>query len=199
MYSRNKEQKKPKIAFIHPAIGDSLGGSQVFVLELAERLKDKCDITIFSAKKENNLCKPVFSLSRRNKTIKNLFLYKLIYRILGKHASTPDIVIEHLSSFFPVLFRLLFGKYDVIFPNNDWGGLLVASVARQIKGTSILFTEHNGFLEKGKIASRNLKFRPDKYIVLSEEFKFWIILILMLSIFLMELILISLIQVLYLK
>ncbi|OGI17071.1 MAG: hypothetical protein A2287_02910 [Candidatus Melainabacteria bacterium RIFOXYA12_FULL_32_12] len=174
MYSRNKEQKKPKIAFIHPAIGDSLGGSQVFVLELAERLKDKCDITIFSAKKENNLCKPVFSLSRRNKTIKNLFLYKLIYRILGKHASTPDIVIEHLSSFFPVLFRLLFGKYDVIFPNNDWGGLLVASVARQIKGTSILFTEHNGFLEKGKIASRNLKFRPDKYIVLSEEFKFWI-------------------------
>ncbi|EKE03276.1 MAG: glycosyl transferase, group 1 [uncultured bacterium] len=170
----SKMQKKPKVAFIHPAVGESLGGSQVFVLELAQRLKDKCDITIFSAKRENDLCKPVFSLSRRNKKYGNSFLYNILHKALSKQAATPDIVIEHITSFFPLLFRLLFGKYDVIFPNNDWGGLLVASAVRQIKGTSIMFTEHNGYLERGKIAARNLKFKPNKYIALSEEFKFWV-------------------------
>ncbi|MFH0702469.1 MAG: glycosyltransferase [bacterium] len=166
--------KKPKIAFIHPAIGESFGGSQIFVLELAQRLKDRCDITILSAKKENDLCKPVFSFSRGKLAKNNQILYSLIKKISSRFISTPDIVSEHLSSFFPVLLNLLQNNYDVIFPNNDWGGLLVASAARKIKGTPILFTEHCGFMEKGKIAERNLKFKPDKYIVLSEELKFWV-------------------------
>ena len=160
--------KKPKVAFIHPSIGDSFGGSQIFVLELAERLKDKCDITILSAKKVNSLCKPIFSISREQAN-----KFSLAKKLLNKFVSTPNIVIEHLSSFFPVLFHLLVNKYDVIFPNNDWGGLLVASTVRKLKGTPVLFTEHNGFLEKGKIARRNLEFNPDRYIVLSQDFEFW--------------------------
>ncbi|MCK7516046.1 MAG: glycosyltransferase [Desulfobacterales bacterium] len=51
---------------------------------------------------------------------------------------------------------------------------MLASVARKITGVPILFTEHNGFMEKGKIAARNLKFKPDKYIALSEDFKIWV-------------------------
>lgn len=173
--SRNKTvSRKPKVAVIHPALGESTGGSQIFVLELAERLKNRCDITIFSASKANSLCKPVFSLSRRKTDNKNKILYDFTYKALEKFASTPDIVIEHLSSFFPVLSELLLNPYDVIFPNNDWGGLLVASIVRRIKGTPILFTEHNGFIDKGKVAERNLKFKPDKYIALSEDFKFWV-------------------------
>lgn len=172
MFSRKKMHKKPKVAFIHPTIGKTFGGSQAFVLELSDKLKDKCDITIFSSGMENEMCKPVFSLSRRSEF--NNQLYNLMYKNIKRFASTPDIVIEHLSSFFPILTRLLTGNYDVIFPNNDWGGLLVASIARQIKGTPILFTEHNGYLEKGKIAARNLKFKPDKYVALSEDFKFWV-------------------------
>lgn len=174
MFSKKKLLKKPKIAFIHPAFGETLGGSQIFVLELTERLKNKCDITIFSATQQNDLCSPVFSVTRRNKTLCNSSFYNFAYNNLKKISSTPDIVIEHLSSFLPVFSKLLLGNYDVIFPNNDWGGLMVASLVRQIKGTPVLFTEHNGYLEKGKIASRNLRFKPDKYIALSQEFKIWV-------------------------
>jgi glycosyltransferase involved in cell wall biosynthesis len=168
---KSKILKKPRVAVIHPAIGKSLGGSQVFVLELTRRLKETCDITILSAKQENDLCKPVFSINRRDLSG---FPFNLITKALKKFVSTPDIVIEHVTSFLPVLSNLLFADFDVIFPNNDWGGLLAASVAREIKGTPIIFTEHNGLIEKGKIASRNLSFKPDKYIALSEDFKFWV-------------------------
>ena len=174
MFDHGKMQKKPKIAIIHPALGNSSGGSQVFVVELADRLKDKCDISILSAKKINDLCRPVFSLSRRNAALEQNFLYKAALDLMKKCTSSPDIVIEHLSSFFPVLSELLFGDYDVIFPNNDWGGLLAANAARKIKPVPILFTEHCGYMEKGKIASRNLKFKPDKYIVLSHEMEYWV-------------------------
>jgi glycosyltransferase involved in cell wall biosynthesis len=165
-----KPLKKPKIAIIHPAVGSSSGGSQTFVLELAEKLKENCDITILSKEKANELCKPINCLARRNTETYNFF-WKIFYGIIKNYSSSPDIIIEHITSFFPVLYELLSNNYDFIYPNNDWGGLLVAAIARKIKGTPIIFTEHCGFMENGKIASRNLKFRPDKYIVLTEEMK----------------------------
>jgi len=174
MLFQTKAVKRPKIAVIHPAIGESLGGSQIFVLELSERLKEKCDITIFSAKKVNELCKTVFSLSRRQVNRSDNYFIKLLRQNLGKISASPDVVIEHMTSFFPLFYHLLLNNYDIIYPNNNWGGLLVASLIRRIKGTPVLFTEHGGFTENGKIAVRNLKFKPDKYIVLSEEMKFWV-------------------------
>lgn len=165
--------RKPRVAVIHPGIGESLGGSQVFVLELCSRLKDKCDITILSTGNVNDLCKPITSLSRGSVDYNSKFLLGIARKIIKQFASTPDIVIEHLSSFFPVLFHLLNNRYDVIYPNNDWGGLIVSSIVRKIKGTPVLFTEHNGLIERGKIAARNLNFKPDRYVVLSNEHKIW--------------------------
>ncbi|MDD3012731.1 MAG: glycosyltransferase [Candidatus Gastranaerophilales bacterium] len=166
--------KKPKVAIIHPAIGESIGGSQIFVLELAEKLKDRCDITIFSSNKVNELCHPVFSISRKQSDEINHRLFQFVRKLLGKVSTSPDVVIEHITSFLPVFYQLMSKNYDVIYPNNNWGGLLVASAVRHMKGTPVLFTEHGGFMENGKIASRNLGFKPDKYIVLSEEMKFWV-------------------------
>jgi len=54
-FLKEKREIKPKIALIHPAVGDSIGGSQVIVLELAKRLKEKCDVKILSSKKINEL------------------------------------------------------------------------------------------------------------------------------------------------
>lgn len=166
--------KKPKIAFIHPAIGESTGGSQVFVLELADRLRDKCDITILSSSKLNDLCTPVKCVSRGKSASSNSLLYKYVKKNLEKVIASPDIVVEHVTSFFSVLGNILKEDYDLIFPNNDWGGLFTASVARRIKGTPVLFTEHCGYMEGGKIARRNLGFKPDKYITLSESMKYWV-------------------------
>ncbi len=166
--------KKKKIVFIHPCIGESIGGSQVFVLELADKLKDKYDITILSAKKVNELCVPVFSFSRRKFANSNNFFISVLRNFLKKYVSNPDIIVENLTGFLPILTHLLFNKYDVYYPNNDWGGLLVSKIARKITKTPILFTEHQGFREEGKIAKRNLSFKPDKYVVLSGGMKKWV-------------------------
>lgn len=165
---------KPKIAIIHPSIGDSSGGSQIFVLELAEKLKDRCDITIFSYKKVNELCKPIFSIPRGEVAKTKNPLLKWSVKFLRNFVTAPEVVIEHLTVLFPSLFELLKGDYDIIFPNNDWGGLLVASIARKIKKTPVIFTEHSGFMFEGLIAKRNIKFNPDKYIALSIDFMEWV-------------------------
>ncbi|MCK7516047.1 MAG: hypothetical protein MZV70_76800 [Desulfobacterales bacterium] len=85
MFYKKKMLKKPKIAIIHPAIGYTYGGSQAFVLELAKRLQEKCEVTIFSGTKENNLCKPVFSLPRSSFNNDNS-LYNIFYNIAKKYA-----------------------------------------------------------------------------------------------------------------
>lgn len=158
--------QKPKIAIIHPAYGVSDGGVQTFISELAPKLCKGLDVTILSAKKtfgEDKISyKSIFSIPRRSRLSK-------LSNILKPFCSSPDIVLEHITSFIPVIMNLLRNDYDVIYPCNDWGGLLAASVARKIKGTPIIFTEHCGLQDAGTISNRNKKFKPDKYIVLSPQ------------------------------
>jgi glycosyltransferase involved in cell wall biosynthesis len=169
---KNSHNKKPKIALIHPAVGDSLGGSQVIVLELAERLKESCDVDILSSKKANELCEPIACITR-GEVLRNP-KYNKIRKALGNFANKPEILIENITSFFPLVWKLLKNKYDVILPNNDWGGLLAASVVRRLRKTPIIFTEHSGLMEEGKIARRNLFFKPDKYVIYTNELKYWL-------------------------
>lgn len=172
LFRKDKKEQRPKIALIHPAVGDTIGGSQIIVLELAKRLKEKCDVKILSSKKANELCRPI-SCVTRGQALKNSKYDKLRY-FIGNFASKPEVFIEHLTSFFPTVWELLKGKYDVILPNNDWGGLMAASLVRQIKRTPIIFTEHNRLAEGGKNTRRNLFFRPDKYVVYTNELKYWL-------------------------
>ncbi len=172
MFCQEKKNKKPKIAFIHPAIGDSLGGSQVIALELAQRLKDKCNVDILSSKKINDLCKPIPCIPRGEVTRESK--YNTLTNILKPFANKPEILIEHLTAFLPVVSKLLTSKYDVVLPNNDWGGLWAASFARQLNGSPIIFTEHSGLMEDGKMARRNLKFKPDKYVIYTNDLKPWL-------------------------
>ena len=172
MFFQKKKKQRPKIALIHPAVGDSSGRSQTIVLELAKRLKEKCDVEILSSKKINEFCKPISCVSRSQ--VLRESKYDKLRSFLGNFSNKPEIFIEHLTSFFPVVWKLLKGKYDVILPNNDWGGLLAASVVKTITRTPIIFTEHSGLVEGGKNARRNLFFKPDKYIVYTNEIKYWI-------------------------
>lgn len=91
--------KRPKIALIHPAVGCSLGGSQIFALELSQKLNKTCDVTLFSYSKVNDYCKPVFSVCRGDLAKeKNIFIRSLL-RLMGKFATTPEIVIENHGIF----------------------------------------------------------------------------------------------------
>lgn len=171
-FQKKKQDIKPKIAFIHPAVGDSHGKSEMVVLELAKRLNDKCDVKILSSKKVNDLCRTI-SCIPRSKVLQES-KYDNVRYFLSNFSNRPEVFIEHLTSFFPTVWELLKENYDVILPNNDWGGLLAASIVRKIKKTPILFTEHGGLIEGGKNARRNLFFKPDKYVVYTNELKYWL-------------------------
>lgn len=163
---------RPKIAIIHPAFGKTVGGSQIFVMELTKHLQKYCEITILCGEKVNEMCKPIKAVTRRSSS--SNFWYKMFFGVIKRFSKSPDIAIEHISSYVPVFKELMQNDYDLIFPNNDWGGLFAASTVRWFKNTPILFTEHCGYMEKGKIAKRNLGFNPDKYITLSQELKYWV-------------------------
>lgn len=166
--------KKLKIAMIHPAIGTSCGGSQNFVIELSNYLSDKCDIDILSSGLENDLCKKINCIPRFKALNSNAFSINLFNKIMRIFFNKPELIIEHVSALLPTIKQLLFNKYDILYPNNDWGGLLACSIVRKIKGTPIVFTEHSSIMNNGKIAKRNLKFKPNKYVVLSSSMKEWV-------------------------
>ena len=172
MFFQNKGKQKLKIALIHPAVGDSTRRSEMLVFELAKRLKDKCDVKILSSKKINDLCTTISCVSRSQ--VLQESKYDKLRDFLSNFSTRPEVFIEHLTSFFPVVWELFKGKYDVILPNNDWSGLMAASVIRKIKKTPIIFTEHSGLLEGGKNARRNLFFKPDKYMVYTNELTYWL-------------------------
>jgi len=163
---------KPKVAIIHPTIGDSSGGSQIFVLNLTNFLKDRLDITIYSSKKLNENCKKIPCIPRS--MICNNFLLNKIAKLLNIRVYyTLGSFIELFTCFVPLLTELLIKDYDVIYPNNDWGGLFIASLVRKFKKKPIIFTEHLGLYGEGKVAKKNLSLKPDLYVVLSKEMEQW--------------------------
>lgn len=166
--------KKLKVAMVHPAVGSSNGGSQSFVLELSRYLKEKCDIEILAYNTENDLCKKIKCIPRFVALNSTEIHINLLNKFLKNFFNKPELIIEHLSALFPTIIHLLLHKYDVLFPSNDWGGLLACSIVRKIKGTPIVFTEHSSLMNNGKIAKRNLKFKPDKYVTLSTFMKNWV-------------------------
>ena len=164
--------KKIKIAIIQPSIGNILAGAEIVAIELAKELKNYCDVTVLCEKKvagieDISLEIPVLN---RNRVInsKNIFIKTLNF-ILGKFSDNPEIAIEYISSSVPVFFHLLFNSYDVLYPHYNWGGLWICNLVRMLKGTPILYTEHGSHLPK--CYTRNLKFKPDKYIALNKEFE----------------------------
>jgi len=68
----------------------------------------------------------------------------------------------------------LFKKADVIYPNNDYGGLAVAAAIRKFKKTPIIYTERAGLISDGKVLKRNLKFKPNCLVVFNEETKAYV-------------------------
>lgn len=166
--------KKLKVAMVHPAVGSSNGGSQSFVLELSKYLKGKCEIEILSSGIENDLCKKINCIPRLTALNSTEIHINLLNKFLKNFFNKPELIIEHISALFPTVLHLLLNKYDILFPSNDWGGLLACSIVRKIKGTPIVFTEHSSLMNKGQIAKRNLKFKPDKYVTLSTFMKNWV-------------------------
>ena len=161
---------KKKVAVIHPEAGfSSSGGSQLSAYEMAEHLAAFFDVKLLSSSKcsEHSAVIPCIPRGKVKKVQRN----KAIDWLLTRFVSNPSLLIEAITSFLTYTPYLLFKKADVIYPNNDYGGLAVAYVARKLYGARILYTERAGMVSGGKVLRRNLKFKPDCLIVFNEETK----------------------------
>lgn len=157
-----------RLVLIHPMAGvKASGGSHLAALELAEQLSADFDVTLLSSIPCGPFSHPIRCISRNQAAalLKRLGLLPLLQRF----ASHPDIILEHLTSFWPCLSYLLSHPPDLVFPHNSYGGLWVAACARALTGTRILCTAHEGLLGDGKCLRRALAFRPDHLIALSEN------------------------------
>lgn len=165
----SQTKRKPyKITIIHPSAGVNWsGGSEIFAIEMTRRLSAYFDVELLSGAECGEFSRETGGVSRA-------YTYDFINRaltkkIVNRFANHPEIVIEHLTNFLPCVTRCLTNSADLIFPCNDYGGLAIAAAVRAIKGTPILYTEHNGLLAQGKCLKRNLHFSPDRLIVFDKK------------------------------
>ena len=153
-----------KIVLIHPNAGiDWKGNSENFAIELARRLDNYFEVELLSGAECGSFSHPIRSPSRSE--VINWKCYPLLEDILYRWFEYPEIALENIASFLPCLSYLLRHPVDLIFPHNDYGGLLVAKLVRAIRGTPILFTEHNSLSRQSGYLRRNLKQKPDRLIV----------------------------------
>ncbi|BAZ44974.1 group 1 glycosyl transferase [Chondrocystis sp. NIES-4102] len=157
-----------KLVLIHPSAGVNWNGnSENFAIELARRLDNYFEVELLSGAECGSFSRPIKSISRSDAS--DLISNPLISRLLQKWFNRPEMAIEHLTSFLPCVAYLLKHPANLIFPQNDYGGLFVATCVRALKGTPILFTEHNSLLQGGKYLKSNLALKPDRLIVLNPE------------------------------
>ncbi|WP_334061783.1 glycosyltransferase [Alteromonas genovensis] len=161
---------KKKVAVIHPEAGfSSSGGSQLSAYEMAEHLAEFFDVKLLSASRcsEHSVVIPCIPRGKVKKAQRN----KTIDWLLTRLVSNPSLLIESITSFLTYTPYLIFKRCDVIYPNNDYGGLAVAAVIRKLFKTPILYTERAGMVSNGKVLRRNLKFKPDCLVVFNQETK----------------------------
>ncbi len=156
------------ITLIHPSAGvNRSGGAEVMAIQLAKRLADYFDVKLLCGAECGPFSHPISCIQR---TQEDSFInHPLIASLIKKRISHPEILVEHITSFIPCLSYLIKNPTDLVFPHNGYGGLAVASTARALTNTPVLFTEHAGFLGEGKVLRRDLKFRPDRLVVFEES------------------------------
>jgi glycosyltransferase involved in cell wall biosynthesis len=160
--------KKVKIAVIHPECGVSWnGGSQISAFEMAEHLAEHYNVELLCGKKVGtvSIVLPCIPRGRSVNWLATSWGGSILSRLFGY----PGMVIEAITSFLPYLFHLLKSKPDIVYPNNDYGGLAVAWVLRKITGCKILYTERAGLLGDGHVLKRNMKFKPDHLVVFNQD------------------------------
>ncbi len=164
---------KKKVAVIHPEAGfSSSGGSQLSAYEMAEHLAKFFDVKLLSSSKCSELSVVIPCIPRGK--VKKAQRNKIVDWFLTRFVSNPSLLIESITSFLTYTPYLIFKRCDVIYPNNDYGGLAVAVVIRKLFKTPILYTERAGMVSNGKVLRRNLKFKPDCLVVFNEETKAYV-------------------------
>ena len=167
--SAKPEPRKPiKVAVIHPECGVSWnGGSQISAYEMAEHLAAHYEVELLCGEEVGTVSVVLLCVPRGRSA--NWLATTYIGGLFRKAFGYPGMVIEAATSFFPYLFHLLKSKPDIVYPNNDYGGLAIAWVLKRLIGSKILYTERAGLLSDGHVLKRNMKFKPDHLVVFNQD------------------------------
>jgi glycosyltransferase involved in cell wall biosynthesis len=164
----HKDGRPKRVVFVHPSAGVNWsGGSEIFALELSRRLTKYFDVELLSGFQTESYSKLAGGIARTHSY--DFFRHPLLKPLWQRITKSPEILLEHTTSFLPCAMRLLAQPADVIFPCNDYGGLAMAAFVRSMSSAKILYTEHSGLLGEGRCLARSLKFHPDHLVVFSEE------------------------------
>src|SRR3569832_956380 len=112
-------ERSYRVVLVHPSTGVNWsGGSEIVAIELTRRLSSYFEVELLSGADCGPFSHPIPSIPRSHAY--HAVRHPLVARLMGKF-STPEIVVEHLTSFFPCLLHLLRHPADLIFPHNDYG------------------------------------------------------------------------------
>lgn len=162
-----RHQRPYRVVLVHPSAGVNWsGGSEIFAIELARNLNADFEVELLAGAPCSPFYYPAGGIPRTK--ARQILNYLSIASVMRRFSPHPEIVIEHLTSFWPCAMRLLQHPADLIFPCNDYGGLAMAAFVRALIGTPIVYTEHTGLLNQGRSLARNLLFQPDHLVVFSE-------------------------------
>jgi glycosyltransferase involved in cell wall biosynthesis len=157
-----------RVTLLHPSAGVNWsGGSEIFSIELARHLTSYFEVELLSGAPCAPFSKTIPCIPRSHSY--EMLRQPWLARLWKNRITYPEIVLEHMSSFIPSIAYLLQNPPDIIFPNNDYGGLAAAALVRNLTRSQILYTEHSGLLADGACLRRNLKFQPDHLIVFTSK------------------------------
>ncbi|MBW4698608.1 MAG: glycosyltransferase [Aphanocapsa lilacina HA4352-LM1] len=157
-----------RVALIHSnANANSNGGSEIFAIEMTRRLAEHFEVELLCESDCGPWSTPIGGIARTRS--RAVFRHPLLVPLWQRFTKVPELWWEYLTSYSPCLMHLLKKPVDLIFPNNYLGGLAAAATTRAITGTPMLYTEHAGLLNNGRILARSLGFRPDHLVVFSEQ------------------------------
>lgn len=155
---------KPKIAFLVPGMGAVYRGAERVSFDLAKKLKDEFDFTIFCRGKIDFPHKRISALDQGS--LLPILLNKIwgLKSILFRLRLDP-IGIEMFTFSFIVFWKLLFTSFDlIVIAYGFWGGQ-ISRIIRFLKGTPFLIIGHGSFSGE----ETNVHLFPDFHIVVNKE------------------------------
>ncbi len=169
-----KHNSRKKIYFLIPRLGISDRGAEIMVYELAKRLKDSFEITIFTrAGLDSFLIRDLLSkkiqifkinsFSAQNKYILKIYKINLLQNFFVKFMLNPDEMEMLIFSLFTIKYLIKSDKNTAYFPVNGFWGVLACKVIKKFTHSFLVYSSQGGI--EPMIARLN----PDIYFVVNKE------------------------------
>lgn len=158
--------QKSKIAILIPRYGLVERGTENFTREFVAHLKDTFECVIFARGEKDHMIK-VQCIPASHTLLQRLYkLHPRLSRILDRYHLSPDHI-EMLTFSLCSMPYLLFGNYDLLFPQNGVWGALVCRLIRAVRRIPFIYRSAGG------IEPMVARQKPDIYFTINPAIARW--------------------------